>query len=156
MNMMADDFIADVADIDGDMMWGLDNLGAHHNIDVKRKLVAANVYPVFTPSQCTDVVAPVDHHVGAWILGAMAVLYEHALERNREAWENGELTAAERRIYIVNWVGGAEDHARAPQEVLRQYWMASGKGRIRELLGEAKEVHEGVQLSPPQRRTRGK
>lgn len=37
----------------------------------------------------------------------MAVLYEHELERNLEAWENGELTAAERRIYIANWVGTA-------------------------------------------------
>ena len=30
MDMIADDFIEDVADIDDDVMYGLDNLGAHH------------------------------------------------------------------------------------------------------------------------------
>ena len=89
------------------MILGLDNLGAHHNSDSKAKLVAADVFPVFTPSQCTDVIASVGHHVGQWMKEAMAVLYEHELERNLELWENGELTAAESRIYIANWVGTA-------------------------------------------------
>ena len=36
---------------------------------------------------------------------AIPVLHEQTLERNLEALEKGELKAAERRIYIANWVG---------------------------------------------------
>jgi hypothetical protein len=126
MDMIADDFIADVADIDGGVMYGLDNLGAHHDIDIKTKLVAADIYPVFAPSQCTDVVAPVDHHVGQWMKEAMAVMYEHELERNREAWENGELTAAERRIYIVNWVGTAWEVLKTMPVFIRKSFVSTG------------------------------
>ena len=77
--------LEDVADIDRGVMYGLDNLGAHRNIDIKTKLVDADIYPVSILSQCTDVIAPVDHHIGQWAKEAMAVLFEHELERSREA-----------------------------------------------------------------------
>jgi hypothetical protein len=65
-------------DMAGGVMYGLDNLGAHHDSNIIIQLVAADVFPVFTSSQCTDVIAPVDHHVGAWMKEAMAVLHQHS------------------------------------------------------------------------------
>ena len=56
----------------------------------------------------------------------MAVLYEHVLERNREAWENGELNAAERRIYIVNWVGTAWEVLKTMPEFIRKSFVSTG------------------------------
>jgi hypothetical protein len=61
MDQITDDFLTDVSNIEGGMMYGLDNLGAHHNSDIKAKLVAADVFPAFTPSQCSDVIAPGDY-----------------------------------------------------------------------------------------------
>jgi hypothetical protein len=69
---------------------------------------------------------PVDHHIGAWMKEAMAVLYEHELERNLEQWENGELTAAERRIYIANWVGTAWTVLKTMPEFIRKSFVSTG------------------------------
>jgi hypothetical protein len=57
---------------------------------------------------------------------AMAVLYEMELERNREAWENGELTAAERRIYIVIWVGTAREVLQTMPEFIKKSFVSTG------------------------------
>jgi hypothetical protein len=85
----------------------LDNLSAHHDEGVKKKLSDADVHPVFTPSQCTDVVAPGGHHAGERMKDAMRVMYEAEMDNNIENWEEGGLSAAERRIYIVTWVAEA-------------------------------------------------
>ena len=123
---ITDDFLTDVADIEGGVILGLDNLGAHLNSDIKAKLVAADVFPVFTPSQCTDVIAPVDHHIGQWMKEATAMMYEHELERNLEQWENGELTAAERRIYIANWIGTAWEVLKTMPEFIKTSFVSTG------------------------------
>jgi len=57
---------------------------------------------------------------------AMAVLYEHELERNLEQWENGELTAAERRIYIAHWVEPAWDVMKTMPEFMRESLVSTG------------------------------
>ena len=126
MDQITDDFLTDVADIEGGVMLGVDNIGAHHDSNIKTKLVAADVFPVFTPTQCKDVISPVDHHVGNWMKEAMAVMYGHELERNLEMWENGELTAAERRIYIANWVGTAWTELKTMPKFIRKSFVSTG------------------------------
>ena len=126
MACIVDDFLDDISDVEGEVMYGMDNLGAHHNMVIKQTLYDHDVYPVFTPSQCTDVVAPVDHHVGAWMKQCMSQLYEKELEDNIELWEDGGLSAAERRIYIVNWVASAWKCLKTKSEFLRKSFVSTG------------------------------
>jgi hypothetical protein len=126
MTCIVDDFLEDLEDVDGEVMYGLDNLGAHHNTAIKAKLAANGVIPVFTPSQCTDVVAPVDHHIGAWMKQCMSYLYERELELNLNRWEDGGLSAAERRIFIVNWVACAWESLKTKAEFIRQAFVTTG------------------------------
>ena len=49
MDQITENFLTDVADIEGGVMCGLDNIGSHHNADIETRLVAADV-PVYTSS----------------------------------------------------------------------------------------------------------
>jgi hypothetical protein len=126
MKLITDDFLEDTAEVDGEVIYGMDNLGAHHNTVIKQKLYDNHVWPVFTPSQCTDVVAPVDHHIGAWMKHAMSYMYEEELEKNLERWEDGGLSAAERRVYIANWVAVAWSTLSAKAEFIRKSFVSTG------------------------------
>ena len=123
---IVDDFLEDIADVDGEVLYGMDNLGAHHNSAIKAKLYANDVWPVFTPSQCTDVVAPVDHHIGAWMKQCMSYLYESELEANLDEWEDGGLSAAERRVFIVNWVASAWSGLQTKAAFIRKSFVSTG------------------------------
>jgi hypothetical protein len=126
MDQITDDFLLDTSSLEGSIMLGLDNLSAHHDERVKNKLSDADVYPVFTPSQCTDVVAPGDHHVGQWMKDAMRVMYEAEMDNNIENWEEGGLSAAERRIYIVTWVAEAWKVMQTMPEFIRTAFVQTG------------------------------
>ena len=47
-----------------------------------------DIEAVYTPTNCTDVVAPVDHHLGATLKGTIGKLYLAALEANKDQWCN--------------------------------------------------------------------
>ena len=126
MKCIVDDFLHDIDGVEGEVMYGMDNLGSHHNTGIKETLYDNNVYPVYTPSQCTDVVAPVDHHIGAWMKQCMSHLYEYELQHNLEVWEDGGLTASERRVYIVNWVATAWEALKTKSEFIRKSFVSTG------------------------------
>jgi hypothetical protein len=69
------------------------------------------MFPVYTPAECTDCVAPVDHHVGARLKKLMSDYYHIALETNYESWSNppsqGGLEAWERRVCMATWLATA-------------------------------------------------
>jgi hypothetical protein len=41
-----------------------------------------NILPAFTPADCTDVVAPSDHHVGARLKKYISLFYHLDMEEN--------------------------------------------------------------------------
>ena len=76
---------------------------------------------VYGPASCTDVVAPVDHHVGVRLKEIIGRLYTSHLEANRRRWQlaegrDGHFTASDRRMLLTQWAEVAweelkENHA---------------------------------------------
>jgi hypothetical protein len=65
--------------------------------------------------------------LGSRLDNLRAVLYSsYELERNLKVWEDGELTACERRIFIVNWVASAWGALKANAEFIRSSFVSTG------------------------------
>ena len=67
---------------------------------------------VYGPASCTDVVAPVDHHVGVRLKEIIGRQYTSHLEANREKWtlnedQEGHFSASDRRMLLTQWAEAA-------------------------------------------------
>ena len=86
----------------------LDNLGAHRIEALTELAIQNNILPVFTSPECTDVLQPVDHHVGAWLKHMMGRFYATELELDINSWRNhstsGQLSATRRRVFMATWL----------------------------------------------------
>ena len=94
----------------------LDNLGSHKTPTVQRAMDALGLLPFYTAPGCTDVGAPVDHHVGNRLKKYMRDQYEADCEpgRNYDLWrnatynaENEALCAKNRRKLMAKWAADA-------------------------------------------------
>ena len=94
----------------------LDNLGAHRVDVVTQLLRELNIYPFFTAPGCTDVAAPIDHHVGGLLKTYMRQFYQADCEHsnNYNLWRNAAynksnkaLCALNRRCLIAKWASFA-------------------------------------------------
>ena len=56
----------------------------------------------------------------------MSYLYEAELETNLEKWEDGGLSAPERRVYIVNWVAAAWSTLQTKAAFIRKSFVSTG------------------------------
>lgn len=96
---------------DAEVLLGLDGLAGQHNSAFYDRAVAENVVPVYTPPDCTDVVAPCDHHVFVRLKGLIKDFYHAQSEASREDWasskDNDSLSASKRRILLAQWVSAA-------------------------------------------------
>jgi hypothetical protein len=100
----------------GEQLLMLDNLNSHYaqrSIDAMKE---CNIYPFFLAKNCTDVGAPVDHHVGALLKVYIKSCYEKNLEKpgQYELWRGqGDpdvpvyLTAGRRRRLMASWLDEA-------------------------------------------------
>ena len=124
-----EDFGNDTADVReefGEVMLAMDRLSSQKCEVSQEALLALNVYPVLTPANCTDVTAPVDHHIGAAIKAKMRIMYEVWIDQ----WErDGEppLSASDRRLLLANWVSVAWEELKANgAHLIRQSFVETG------------------------------
>eukprot|EP00479_Gromia_sphaerica_P013267 TRINITY_DN7328_c0_g1_i1.p2 TRINITY_DN7328_c0_g1~~TRINITY_DN7328_c0_g1_i1.p2 ORF type:complete len:120 (-),score=18.40 TRINITY_DN7328_c0_g1_i1:350-709(-) len=67
---------------------------------------------VYTPENCTDLVAVTDAGPGNEIKRRMVKMYRNDLESSPERldqWMNGKVTTSERRILMTKWLGQSWD-----------------------------------------------
>jgi hypothetical protein len=100
------------AGITDEVLLGLDGLQSQHNQAFLSLAAENNILPFYTPPDCTDVLAPCDHHVFARLKKLIKDYYRQASSDQRDVWassENNELTASKRRILLATWVSLAWD-----------------------------------------------
>jgi len=80
------------------------------------------------PPQCTDLVQGVDAGLGREIKRQISMKFDEWLdadEKNLAKWEEGLLTASERRILMTMWLGEAFDYC-IKNLSIRRYWEKTG------------------------------
>ena len=104
-------FIRDLADHDigsKDHMLIMDNLSAQRMHAFQEMAMKSRILPVYTSPGCTDVLQPVDHHVGAWLKYMMGRFYATELELDLNNWRNHAdskaLSSTRRRIFMATWL----------------------------------------------------
>ena len=58
----------------------------------------------YTPADCTDVPAAVDHHVGARVKMTIGKCFDAEMELHQAKWESANLSASCRRMPMATWV----------------------------------------------------
>eukprot|EP00903_Cladosiphon_okamuranus_P018578 g17101.t1 len=81
-------------------------------------------------SQCTDELQPVDAGYGRRIQVGVGVKLDLWLEHgeNLQKWENGTLTASERRVLLTHWVGAVVEEIDADKEYRKRLFEKTGSG----------------------------
>jgi len=69
-----------------DQLLMLDNLGAHKTKRNRQLMKSLGIVPHFLALNCTDVAAPIDHHVGNLLKRLMKGFYEEDLEKFFHLW----------------------------------------------------------------------
>ena len=89
-----------------------------------------NVFPFAFPPNCTDLVQPVDHHVGIAIKQFMHKLYLIELKNNYDLWRSykssGALSASHRRMLMAEWLDIAWSLIRENSHLLFQAFESTG------------------------------
>ena len=117
-------FSEDLYDLDIDeCVLGQDQHGPHMLQAFQTAMRASGIEPVFTPSACTDIVAPVDHHVGKRLKDLIALHYHACMEVEPDAWckspTEGGLHEWERRVYMATWLAAAWEELRSDADFFR-------------------------------------
>jgi hypothetical protein len=106
-----DGFIEDIGgsgDTRPEVMLGMDQHGSQMVDEFTQAMTDNKIFGVYTPVNCTDVTAPIDHHVGARIKDIISKLYVRDFENDIDHWTD-HLQAKDRRKYIADWVVEAWD-----------------------------------------------
>ncbi len=102
---------------------GMDQHGSHAIPDIVEEMGRLGIFPVFTPSHCTEVVSPVDHHVGARLKQKMATYYHAELDKNFVDWckslQEGGLHTWERRVLIAKWLADAWEEVKTDRDFMK-------------------------------------
>jgi hypothetical protein len=108
-----DSFKADLleAGIHEEVLLGLDGLAAQKTTGFLEKAVDHDVLPVYTPPDCTNVIAPCDHHVFLRLKELLKAFYRQISQTQRAVWadckNNDSLSQSNKRIQIAQWVSVA-------------------------------------------------
>ena len=106
--------------------------GAQLTTAFKRKCAEKKIYLIYTPPNCTDVVAPaVDHHVGAALKAKIRVRYITHLRRNFRRWRQpsaqGGFSESEKRMLLSAFTEEAYlDLKLQNKHLLRQCFVSTG------------------------------
>jgi hypothetical protein len=91
----------------------LDKLSAQEGKVFNKIAMNNRIFPFPIPPNCTDVLQPVDHNVGARLKFIMNSFYKMDLERNFDRWRdyknNSSLTQSMRRMLMAFWLNEAWD-----------------------------------------------
>ena len=125
-----DQFIQETAHLPYERMLGMDRHGPQQTTRFKQKMDNAQVQGVYTPADCTDMVAPCDHHVGARLKHIVSAFYHAELEEHRDDWCNpptqGGLKAWQRRVKMATWVACAWSILKEDSQFLRSAFVSTG------------------------------
>jgi hypothetical protein len=126
------DFMEDItsAGIRHEVLLGMDRHGAQKTERFREMLDGYRVVPVYTPPDCTDVVAPVDHHVGAQFKRIMSRYYHAQVAKNQDSWnlppKEGGLSASMRRQYMACWAAAAWLELKGQTSFLKSAFTSTG------------------------------
>jgi hypothetical protein len=92
----------------------MDGLSSHETPAMRALMQLHGIIPFVTAAGCTDVAAPVDRHVGAFLKTTMRVCYKSAVKADSHLWRGtgpGGLAsvatgsaASRRRVLMAQWV----------------------------------------------------
>ena len=123
-------FVSETSVIQSDRLLGMDRHGPQMTSRFRARSTQANIVPLYTPPDCTDVTAPCDHHVFARMKHIINTFYEAELEINHSLWCNppshGGLHAYQRRIYLATWTALAWQILRSDDAFLRSAFISTG------------------------------
>jgi hypothetical protein len=101
------------AGIEDEVLLGLDGLAAQRCQAFLNRCVEEDVVPFYTPPDCTDVIAPCDHHVFVRLKSLIKQSYQTQSQTSRDEWanstDNDSLAASTKRVLIAQWVSEAWD-----------------------------------------------
>jgi hypothetical protein len=101
---LLEEFFPGTLHLDGDVCLAGDNHSSQRVAYVMEAMEAVATHGEFTPPECTDVVSPVDHHVGRYMQRFMHDCYEQFMEvEGRWLDEEDNMPVKERRMLIVGW-----------------------------------------------------
>lgn len=96
------------AGISEEVLLGLDGLSAQKTNAFLDEAESLNIEPFYTPPDCTDVIAPCDHHVFKHLKELIKEFYRKVSEEQRAIWadskNNDSLSQSNKRILIAQWV----------------------------------------------------
>ena len=100
----------------------LDALPSQMGEDIRAYMMTRKVVVVFIPGGLTDVLQPVDIHVGARVKALISQLYKNALSRHYSEWRDyrntHSLSEAIRRLHMASWVEQAWGHLKVYEKNL--------------------------------------
>lgn len=100
----------------------LDDLKCQKSKAFNKIAIENNIFPFPIPPGLTDLLQPVDHHVGALLKRIMNGLYKVELELNYDMWRNyknnASLAAPKRRMLLALWLDTAWSYMRKNPQVL--------------------------------------
>ena len=85
----------------------MDNLGGHCTKTIRSLLADANADVVFTPPNCTDLVAVTDAGLGRSFKLLMKRSFLEDFQSRHDIWRDGLVTAEDRRNLVVKWCDDA-------------------------------------------------
>jgi hypothetical protein len=95
----------------GEVLLGMDGHAAQITPYMRGFMDLMGIRYAITTANCTDIISPVDRHVGETIKKKIHGFYKEALKTNSRMWElpgkDGGLTDTKRRILVATWTSEA-------------------------------------------------
>lgn len=121
-----DDFIEVVrAETQEEVMLGMDQHGSQKVAEFQQKMANNDVFGVYTPTSCTDVVAPVDHHIGGSLKQKIGQYYDEEFGCSFEEFTS-RLSDSQVRIWIARWVARAWEELKSEDAFIRKAFVHTG------------------------------
>jgi len=103
----------------------LDNLGSHATAEIREFAALHQVFLLFSPPNCTDLIQVTDYGLGFTIKHRMKKKIVEHYSSNHEIWEKGEVTATQRRKLHVKWLS----------ESISEFYANHGQEQVEKVFG---------------------
>ena len=110
----------------GEILLILDQHGSQATAFFRIRAAQCGIILAYTPSSCTDVVAPVDHHIGANLKQMMSGFYHEELRLNYDQWVDEGISAGECRMLMLEWLLLSWKAMCAHPDMIRQAFVSTG------------------------------
>jgi hypothetical protein len=126
-------YIRESGDVEEQLLM-LDNLGSHQTERNCAMMKTLGIVPLFLATNCTDVAAPIDHHVGCLLKVKIKARYEEDLEKNYKLWRGSDvdsspsefLDAGVRRNKMASWLDEAWCELREMKTFFLKAFLSTG------------------------------